>query len=123
MPAKPKPLKEDRVAREQIEKEALQDYRRIQAAYAIHRDFDLCVICFYRYNARRKRQDVHHVYGRGKYAGDWREHYTSLLCTCRQCHPMPIQTPGGNPDLAWVEEILELVKSKPINPTFRAPKD
>ncbi len=58
----------------------LKKYRREQYLLAIERDGGLC-------ECGREGADVHHIYGRGREAGDWREHHDQLRCTCRECHP------------------------------------
>lgn len=117
MPSYPK-SKVTRRKERQAEKRALSEYRSRQAIFAIQRDFDRCVICHFKFGRRRRRQHIHHVYGRGRKAGDWREHYTNLMCVCMDCHPLPIQTPGGNHALSWVEDIREKMNSDPINYGF-----
>lgn len=117
----PKPEKSHRLAAKAGKKASLADYRRVQSALAIHRDQDLCVFCWFLLGVKKKRADIHHVYSRGKDAGDWREHYTSLACTCKMHHAiaLPIQNPGGNPALAWVEYCLTQANESPINKEFR----
>jgi len=72
--------------------------------------------------------EVHHVYGRAKRKASgpldlgeyWREHYTSLICVCRYCHPQPINgKPGSSAKLAWVEEYLRKANATPINRGFQ----
>lgn len=116
-----KPSKVQRQALRDGERAALQEYRRSQAALAIHRDDNCCAVCWFLLGKRTHRADVHHVFSRGKTAGDWREQAVNLLCVCRKHHPPPIQTPGANPKLAWVEEVLRLANARPINPRFRTP--
>jgi hypothetical protein len=118
MPPAPKPTKKDRTQTKYEQKEDLKMYRRIQSALAIRRDNDQCVICHFRYNRKRRREEIHHVYGRARRSGEWREHYTSLMSVCKDCHPPPIQTPGGNHDFSWVEELLREANSNPINKGF-----
>ena len=118
MPARPKPTKGERAAKKQEQRDELKDYRHVQAALAISRDANLCVICWFRHHRRRNHADVHHVFGRGTKAGDWREEYTSLICVCRSCHPPPIKTPGANDNLAYVEDILRQANEQPINNSF-----
>lgn len=119
----PKPSKKERLSKKASEKRSLADYRHKQVELAIIRDRDLCAICFFKYSRLRRRQEVHHVYSRGRRAGDWREHYTCLLCVCKECHPLPIQQPGASASLGWVEDILEKANANPINKYFRAPDD
>ena len=119
MAPKPKPTKAERLATKSDQKQDLKLYRQVQAALAIERDHSYCVFCYFMDGRIVPRADVHHVYGRGKRAGDWREHYRHLLCTCRKHHPLPIQTPGGNPDLAYVEQVMANANETPIDPYFQ----
>jgi hypothetical protein len=119
MPSKPKPTKKERVAAKQDKKSDLANYRRVQSALAIDRDGGLCIFCYFLLGEKTKRDDLHHVYGRGKAAGDWRESYKNLAGTCRRHHPLPIQTPGGNPNLDWVEDVLRMANETPINKKFK----
>lgn len=104
-------------------KQLLKEYRATQALLAIHRDNALCAIHYFRDKMRVPGNQVHHVYGRSRRAGDWRENYESLLCVCIACHPLPIQIKGASPNLDWVEEILEQANDTPINPEFRTPDE
>jgi len=83
-------------------------YRASQRELAIERDGGLCQICAAE-GIHREADDVHHVYGRGHKAGDWREDYKNLMCVCRECHPMPIFSKPAGENLRWVEEILEKI--------------
>jgi hypothetical protein len=116
--AYPKSSKENRIEQKKSEKKDLQRYRSVQAALAIRRDAGLCAIHYFRHGEKRKYQDVHHVFGRGKGAGDWREHYSNLLCTCRICHPPPIYIPSTNGRTNWVEDVLHQANTMPINKRF-----
>lgn len=116
----PKPTKRERAQVVRERKSSLGDYRRIQAALAIERDNAQCVFCHFIYGKTTDSADVHHVWGRGKTAGDYREHYTSLLCTCREHHPQPILT-GGDLHLDYVQQIRVLANDVPINPRFIKP--
>lgn len=114
----PKPSKAERADAKQSQISSLKEYRRVQAALAIDRDGDLCAIHWFKYGKRVLRQDVHHVYGRGRKAGDRKEHYTSLLCLCRGCHSQiaAIKTPGSTH--RWVVDILQSANDTPINALF-----
>lgn len=114
----PKPKKSDRESENRKRKIDLVSYRMVQSALAIDRDHDQCVVCKFVLGADTPRADVHHVYGRGRVAGDWREQYTSLMCVCKKHHPLPIQTPGGNEELAWVEAVRAQANDTPINKKF-----
>lgn len=67
----------------------LQTHRRRQHDIVFKRADYACEICKWSVG-----QDLHHVYGRGRNKNDWREQEDALLCTCRTCHPLPIQNPG-----------------------------
>jgi 5-methylcytosine-specific restriction endonuclease McrA len=75
--SKPEPLADERRRR----REELREYRKAQYRLAIERDGGLCCTC------GRVAVDVHHLYGRGRVAGDWRERHENLECVCRGCHP------------------------------------
>jgi len=124
MPPVPKPTKKDRLATTKKVKDDLKEYRRAQAAVAAYRDNQQCVICKFSMGRDTPMADVHHVYGRGKRAGDWREQAKNLMCVCRRCHPQPIKgDPGSSTDLAWVEDYLWMANGKPINPDFEVSND
>ncbi len=114
-----KPKKADRLADKSRKHDELISFRQVQSKLAILRDRDQCAFCWFLLGVEERREEIHHVYGRGKKAGDWREHYTSLVCTCRRHHPLPIQTPGGNPNLDWVEAVLKMANEMPINANFK----
>ena len=114
-----KPSKQDRIAKDKQEKQALARYRQEQVVQAIHRDNSQCVFCWFLLGVTTKRDEIHHVYGRGTEAGDWRERYENLLCTCKRHHPPPIKSPGLNPNLDWVEAVRKAANEFPINPKFR----
>lgn len=116
----PKPTKRERVKEKEDKKKSLIAYRRHQSALAILRDNDQCVICWFVHKRVRRREHIHHVYSRGREAGDWREHYINLMCVCASCHPLPIQTPGGSANLGWVEDVREQMNNDPINSGFEA---
>lgn len=118
MPSVQKPSKSDRLKIKKEQKTDLGSFRRIQSALAIQRDGNLCAICWFQHNRETPRADIHHVYGHGKKAGDWREHHTSLLCVCKSCHPSPIRDPGGNAALLWVEAVLAQANTTPINKKY-----
>ena len=97
----PKPTKLARDAERARRRQDLYDYRRVQYRLANRRDGGHCVIC------GNRGMDIHHVYGRGREAGDWREHYSKLMVVCRSCHPLPIVGDKAGKNLEWVEELLE----------------
>lgn len=83
----------------------LQEHRRRQHAVVFKRSQNRCEMCLW-----GKGDDMHHVYGRGKNKDDWREQADALLCVCRQCHPLPIQTPGYPSDPGGKRAEKALVK-------------
>lgn len=94
-------------------------YRQANVIKAIHRDKGLCTIHWFRDKKSVKFQEVHHVYSReSRYPGSFRESYKSMLCVCRECHPLPIQQPGASANLSWVEDILRCANETPINTSF-----
>lgn len=60
---------------------------------------------------------VHHIYGRSRQP-DWREHYTSLMGVCNECHPRPINHKPANDAMAWIEDIGYKMNETPINKDF-----
>lgn len=118
----PKPTKKDRLSIEESRKKELREYRHTQSALAIQRDNNKCIYCWFLEGRVTEREQIHHVYGRGRRTGAWQERYTSLACTCSRHHPPPIITPGGSHDLAWVEAVQSLANSHPINLEFIPPK-
>lgn len=103
--------------------EDLKLYRKVNKIICIERDGGLCVNHYFNMGERVLACDVHHVFGRGKVAGDYREHYTNLLCTCRDCHPLPIFTANNiltsGENLSWVLELLKRANETPINEDFK----
>ena len=98
-----KPSKKDRLAVKSKRESALVRYRKEQYALAWERDKGLCVVC------GKPAQDTHHIWGHGKYAGHWREHYTSLMCVCRKHHPRPIYHRPPKEDMLWIEELQKRI--------------
>lgn len=119
MPSAPKPTKGGHKREKDARRRALKKYTQTQAPLAISRDGDQCAICWFRDGVHKRREEVHHVYGRGRASGDFREHYTSMLCVCKECHPPPIQIPGASARLGWVEGILQQANETPINEIFK----
>ena len=117
----PKPKKGGKKREDARRKRALREYRHTNVALAINRDDDRCAICHFKYGRYRRREEVHHVYSRGRRSGDFRERYDNLLCVCKQCHPPAIQLPGGSATLGWVEDILRQANENPINKEFKKP--
>lgn len=116
--AYPKPTKESRETADANRKKALLAFRSIQVSLAKNRDNNQCVFCFFENGVNKKAEEVHHVYGRGRKADDWRENYLNLLCTCRDHHPQPIKTPAGNKTMQYVEDVLDQANRRPINKHF-----
>jgi hypothetical protein len=100
----------------------LKLYRKINKIICIERDAGKCAIHYFNKGEEVLACDVHHVFGRGKVAGDYREHYTNLMCVCRECHPLPIFTANNilkaGENLSWVLEILHKANETPINENF-----
>jgi hypothetical protein len=116
----PKPSRKIRVTAKADQRSELLDHRRKQYQLTASRDNDKCTFCWYLYGKRVKAVDVHHVYGRGKDKGSWRENYRLMLCTCRTCHPLPVYAgPGTSIKLAYVEAILARANENPINKRFK----
>ena len=97
----PKPRKSDRHKTVADRREGLHVYRRRQYELAVDRDRGRCVFC------GKEAVDVHHAFGRGKHAGDKREHFTSLMCVCRACHPGKIVGDRAGKNLEYVEQKLK----------------
>lgn len=116
-----KKTRSERKKEEAEKRNALRDYRRIQYRRAIERDDGKCVFCWFIHQRIREAVDVHHVFGRANKNGKdlWKEEYTSLLCTCRECHPLPIKIEGGSSQLSYVEDVLVQATNFPINKNFR----
>lgn len=93
-------------------------YRSVQRMLVIDRDDGSCVICWFKHGRMRKANEVHHVYGRGKKAGDWREQYTRLMCVCKECHMQAPPAQDRHSKQAWVIELLDKANKEPINPNF-----
>jgi hypothetical protein len=120
----PKPTSKERKEQRSAKQKSLKSYRSDQVSLAILRDGGFCAICWFRDGVKRPYAEVHHVYGRAVVSGDWwREDCENLLCVCKSCHPLPIQTPGGSKALGWVEIILEKASKTPLNPDFSTHKD
>lgn len=110
-------MKQERENQTKQRKQALNNYRHIQSLLAANRDGGLCVFHYFLKGQKVQKQDIHHCFGRGDQAGDWREHYTSLLSTCRECHPLPMQDLGSKQN--WVIEVMDKANKTPINPDYK----
>ena len=98
-----------------MSKEELRKYREQQALLAIHRDHALCAIHFFLFGERKPYEEVHHVFGRSRMAGDWKEHHSSLMCVCRACHPAgAARAPYGSHE-KYID-VLRRANKTPINP-------
>ncbi len=101
--AHPKP--EPRKRQKQRASFRLADHRRQQALRAKDRDSWRCQICADK-GVTTRALDVHHIFGRGRTKGDWRENYMALLCVCRACHPAPLYSHDWKSD----HEIVALAR-------------
>ena len=90
--------------RKKRSKYSLKKYRRQQYGLALKRDHGICQYCYRLHNKCKQAEEVHHVFGRGREAGDWREDYVSLLSTCRACHPSGTSRNHGDTKSEWVLE-------------------
>ena len=75
-------------------------------------------LCWFWDDKETPFEEVHHFYGRGRDAGDWREHYTSLGCTCRAHHPQPMKVRNKHQKL---EKVVKKLNDDPINQRFKHP--
>jgi hypothetical protein len=117
---RPKPSKKQRTMDEKREHDELYQHRKKQFELAYLRDNGLCVFCYFLRGVRTHAADVHHVYGRGKYKGSWREDFRMMVCTCRRCHPQPIYGGQGTSiKLKYVETMLDRANQTPINSLFK----
>lgn len=93
----------------------IESYRALQRMTAIYRDNKLCTRHYFLLFEFVKGDHVHHVYGRSS-TGNWKEHYTNLLCLCVNCHNLygPLSTKGDTEQ----EFILKKANETPINPLF-----
>lgn len=99
------------------QRDDLRAYRREQAVKAIHRDEGLCVYCYWFIGRIREFDHVHHARGRGTYE---KEHYTSLLCLCVQCHEVFLAMRSeGKPRHQDQLSLLKVVNKHPVNPEFQ----
>lgn len=98
------------------QRDDLRAYRREQAVKAIHRDGGLCVHCYWFPGRVKEFAHVHHVRGRGTYE---KEHYTSLLCLCVQCHDVfSAMRSEGKPRHQYQLSLLKVANNYPINSEF-----
>ena len=105
---KPKPQKGAKRKANEKRKRELAAYRKEQRALAIERDEGGCRFC-----EVARGTDVHHAYGRGRQAEDWREHFSNLITTCQSCHPAPIYVQPPKPHLEYVVELLDKINTEP----------
>ena len=101
----PKPLKSDRKKARDDRKRRLDEFRKEQYALARERDKDRCVFC------GKPAHDVHHSKGRGREIEDNREHFTNLMCVCREHHPGRIVGDKAGKNLEYVEEKLKEINA------------
>lgn len=111
---KPKPKKEDRKSKTSLRRENLMAFRSIQHTAVQVRDMGLCVICYFKHNRMTPASEVHHVFGRGLEASDWREDMTSQMCVCKACHPFGAARHAYGKQ-EWVVDILRKANATPIN--------
>lgn len=94
----------------------LQLEREVNKRIAVERDSGLCVPCYLRTGLRIRANDVHHVFGRAKKVGSYRERYTALMCVCRSCHDYLEHHKFSNEvEGAW----LRTANETPINRNFK----
>jgi hypothetical protein len=99
------------------QRDDLRAYRREQAVKAIHRDKGLCVHCYWFPGRVKEFDHVHHTRGRGTYE---KEHYTSLLCLCVQCHEVLLAMRSeGKPRHKYQLSLLKIANDHPINSEFQ----
>ena len=105
---KPKPQKGAKKKANEKRKRELAAYRKTQYALALERDQGGCRIC-----EAARADDCHHVFGHGRRAGDWQEHYTNLVFVCRPCHPLPIKILPPRDDQLWIVDLLDKINTEP----------
>ena len=105
---KPKFKKGAKKRENEKRKRNLSAYRKTQYDLALERDQGGCRIC-----EKVRADDRHHVFGRGRAAGDWQEHYTNLVFVCRTCHPLPIKTLPPRDDQVWIVDLLDEINTEP----------
>jgi hypothetical protein len=103
----PKPLASARKQANHERVSILKGWRYVVRLIIYNRSKGICEI--QRNCNGRAVVDIHHCYGHGRDKDDWRERPSSMLATCRQCHPRAIKHKPAGPKLAWVEEILERI--------------
>ena len=101
---KPKPQKGAKKKANEKRKRELTAYRKVQYELAVERDKGGCRIC-----EMARYMDIHHIFGRGRRAGDWQECFTNLLCVCRKCHPPPIKHKPASKELQYIVDIQEKI--------------
>jgi len=103
---KPKPQRGAKKKANEKRKRELAAYRKEQFTLAYARDNGGCRIC-----EIARADDCHHILGRGREAGDFREHYTNLMFVCRTCHPLPIKFMPPPDDMVWIIELRDRINA------------
>ena len=103
---KPKPQKGAKKKANEKRKRELTAYRKIQYELAVERDEGGCRFC-----EKVRASEVNHVWGRGRKAGDWREHFSNLVCTCQSCHPLPIKILPPRDDQMYIVELIKRINN------------
>jgi len=101
-----KPKKGAKKKQNEKRKRELAAYRKEQFTLAYARDNGGCRIC-----EIARADDCHHILGRGREAGDFREHYTNLMFVCRTCHPLPIKFMPPPDDMVWIIELRDRINA------------
>ena len=106
MHPKPKLSKGTKKKQSEKRRRKLTAYRKEQMQLAYERDEGGCRIC-----EAARADDCHHILGRGREAGDIREHYTNLIFVCRACHPAPIKFMPPPKDMEWIIELRDKINA------------
>jgi len=104
---KPKPQRGAKKKANEKRKRELAAYRKEQMELAYNRDEGGCRVC-----EKERAFDVHHVYGHGREAGDWQEHFSNMFSCCRKCHPLPIKFLPPKPEQMWQIELLDKINTE-----------
>ena len=96
-------------------REKLARHRRRQRQLALQRDAGLCQYHLRELGERIPGTEVHHVHGRGRKIGSYREKYTNLLCLCPVCHR---KYHDGTMLLLIILRLLREANDLPTNPDF-----
>jgi len=111
---KPKPTKEERKDYAIKRSMDLAAHRKLVREVVLERDKHRCVICFHKLHGLwTPSTEIHHVYGRGKEADDWREQAENLMTVCRVHHPPPIKDDKPKPSMQWIEDLRRKINDIP----------